>query len=286
MRVFGMITTKPSSRYTDYALESFFKNTEIRPSDQFHLIDNDSDYSISSEYGSRINVIKNREPKSFAYNVNQIMPLASAARGDLFFLNNDLIFPAGWLLPLLAPEHAIFSPLSNREVQHYTEAFVWKNSLDLEEYLPRIEAFENISRRHLKNVRGHEQVLSLPFFCVKIPFTVYSEIGIIDERFGMGGGEDYDYCLRAALSNIPVKYIAQSYVLHFNGKSTWSGGEDPEASLTRRNRYSEEFEKKWGHNLRQILIEEDNNLLNKYPEVLDLFKKGDLAEAVTLLMEL
>ncbi len=283
MRVFGMITTEASSSYTDHALRSFFTNTELRALDRFYLIDNDCCYSVPQQLTEQITVIKPDSPRSFAANVNEVMTKAFGARADLFFLNNDLIFPEGWLPPLLAPEHALLSPLSNREIQHVTDGFTWKNVLTLEEYLPREKDLHQIAAHHIKHIRGQEQVLSLPFFCIKIPYTVYSEVGPFDERFGKGGGEDYDYCLRAALAGIPAKYVAQSYVLHFNGKSTWAGAEDTSASALRREQYAGEFARKWGEPLKEILIDEHKERLNDFPEAKSLFTTGKTAEAIRIL---
>ena len=36
-----MVTIKRSNMYTNYALESFFRNTELDKNDEFFLIDND-----------------------------------------------------------------------------------------------------------------------------------------------------------------------------------------------------------------------------------------------------
>ena len=39
--LFAMVTVKNSNLYTGYAIESFFKNTEVNDNDEFLLIDND-----------------------------------------------------------------------------------------------------------------------------------------------------------------------------------------------------------------------------------------------------
>lgn len=283
MRVFGMITTQASAAYTAYALKSFFAYTPLRPFDEFVLIDNDRSFELPQDIHPQLIRIQNDSPKSFAANVNEVMARAFPKRADLIFLNNDLIFTEGWLEPMLVPEHAILSPLSNREIQHTVNGFTWSNALSLEEYTERVDDFRLVAESHWKNLRGQEQVLALPFFCVKIPFTVYSEIGPLDERFGKGGAEDYDYCLRASIAGIPVKYTAQSYVLHFSGKSTWSGAEDEAATKNRRALYTRKFVQKWGQALCDLLIEEKHSIIDENPELQRLFSLGKISDAVKLL---
>lgn len=277
MRVFGMITTKASSQYTLHALDTFAKHTPLREFDSFILIDNDGSFvELPESFGTFGKKIVNSQPKSFAQNVNDVMATAMANRADLFFLNNDLIFTPHWIEPLLIPEVSILSPFSNREIQYDQEGFTWSNALSLDDYLGKEAQFEKLAKDHFVNTRGYETVISLPFFCIKIPYLVYSELGPLDERFGKGGAEDNDYCLRAGLSDIPVRYAAQSYILHFSGKSTWSGAENAEEAKKRREIFSSEFEKKWGSPLTRLLIDEDKNVLEEFKESQQLLSKGDL----------
>ena len=45
-----MVTLKSSHDYTNYAIDSFFKNTELNNGDEFLLIDNDG-CELDKEYG-------------------------------------------------------------------------------------------------------------------------------------------------------------------------------------------------------------------------------------------
>src|SRR5262245_2991416 len=138
MRVFAMITTQHSWEYTGHALESFFRTTRLEPGEKLALIDNDG--SVSKVRGlpnPAVEVIANPAPKSFAANGNMMIERAAAAKADLFFLNNDLIFTEGWLEPLLITQPALLSPLSNREVRLESPGFAWINSLQLSDYVGR-----------------------------------------------------------------------------------------------------------------------------------------------------
>ena len=282
MRIFAMITTRASSEYTPYALESFFRCTPFGVGDRFLLIDNDR--SGEEPSSSPVELIPNPQPKSFAANVNQILELADASRADVFFLNNDLIFTEGWLEPLLADEPSLLSPLSNREVQYQTPGFVWKNALSLEDYLGREQEFAGIAREHSARSKGYKTVISLPFFCIKLPHAVYSALGPLDESFGKGGAEDNDYCIRACLAGFKVRYALASYVLHFSGKSTWSGAESAQETQSRCEMFRDVFEKKWGRALLDVYINEDLSVLNRRPDLVEFARREDFGALLAALL--
>lgn len=278
MRVFAMVTTSSSSAYTRHALSSFFKYTELRPFDFFYLIDNDSDYEISNlgfDLPTNFRLYKNSSAKSFAANANQGIEWAMEQGADLFFLNNDLIFSKNWLQPLLTPQRAILSPISNREILKKLNDFQWSNHLYLNDYLSRQIDFDEIVDDHYLNYNGYQNVLSLPFYCIKIPYLVFSELGKFDESFGKGGAEDNDYCLRAGINEIPVKYALKSYILHFSGKSTWDGAEDKAAAQERRKLFTDVFINKWGRALSELLLDEKNEILNSLPENIKISLEQD-----------
>jgi GT2 family glycosyltransferase len=108
---------------------------------------------------------------------------------------------------------------------------------------------------------GQKKSLILPFFCVKIPYAVYSRVGPMDENFGRGSAEDSDYCLRAWLAGFEVRHALQSYVLHFGGKSSWAG-ETKRESEERMKKFRELFEKKWGAALADLVLNENTKGIN------------------------
>jgi GT2 family glycosyltransferase len=277
MNFFAMVTTRASSAYTLYALDSFFANTPLPPGDEFFLIDNDGEYAPLTPPQARVNLIRNPTPLGFAANVNQIMRLASAKHADLFFLNNDIIITPDWLPPLCAPTPApaIISPLSNQQLQHRSGKFHCRTSLELSEFIGHESALVEIAREQRRRGAGFHRDFHIYFFAIKIPHAVYSVIGPLDETFGPGGGEDADYCLRCHLANIPVLFAMQSYVLHFAGKSTWSGPESPAARLHREQNYQQAFIRKWGQNLFDVTIRGNGDALHADPQLLQAFNRGD-----------
>jgi GT2 family glycosyltransferase len=297
MKIFGMVTTRASDKYTLPALESFFRHTPIQPEDAFYLIDNDNSWEApSGPLAARIKIIRNQQPKGFAANANQAVDLALSAKADLYFLNNDLIFPKNWITPLLVDDTSILSPLSPRELQYATSmintktkgvssTFVITNPMDLETYLESPAAFDYVAEVHRKNAEGYWSIYTAPFFCIKIPYAVLKAVGHLDESYGVGGGEDYDYCLRAILAGFSVKCALASYILHFGGKSTWAGPEDAARREAREEQFMRVFEAKWGSKLFQLILRERSDIVTTSPELNELQQAGRLKEVVEKLLK-
>jgi len=286
MKIFGMVTTRDSWEYTSYAIKSFFRTTKATPNERLILIDNDESFEEDASWFSPyLEIFKNKEPKSFAANVNFVMGMAKETQADLFFLNNDVVFTENWINPLLIDEPSIISPLSNREVQYEHGGVKWANVLKLSDYLGKQNIVKEVAEMHRAKLQGYKKVISLPFFCVKIPYSVYQTVGPLDEGFGKGGAEDNDYCLRAYQSGFDVKYALQSYVIHFSGKSTWAGGESKEGTDERVRTYREAFEKKWGKSLLKLLIDFDDSVIHSSPELVEAAKREDFKAIIEALIE-
>ena len=127
-------------------------------------------------------------------------------------------------------------------------------------------------------------MLSLPFFCVKVPFQIWSTVGQLDESFGKGGAEDNDYCLRAHEAGFSVEYALESYLLHFSGKSTWDGAETPDETKERDELYLTRFQGKWGEALTALSIKGDITSLYANQKAFSLFQQGQFGGVVEALM--
>jgi GT2 family glycosyltransferase/glycosyltransferase involved in cell wall biosynthesis len=279
--VFGMITTSASAHYTPVALRSFFAHTPFGHGDKFVLVDNDGDFVLPADLpASQITIVRPTRPQGFARNANALLAEARALGADLFLLNNDLVFTSGWLEPLLANRRALLSPLSNAELTRSAGALTTRPTMDLDEYVGREADLEAIAAQHRSVAQGYRAVASVAFFCIKIPRAVYEVVGDFDEQFGKGGGEDRDYAVRAWIAGIPQEYAMQSYVLHFQGKSTWRGPETPEQQSERDRRYTEAFHKKWGPALTYAFLGGDWNLFRSDRELAPRIETGDFTAVV------
>jgi GT2 family glycosyltransferase len=264
-----MVTTRHSEAYTAHALRSFFQSTPFAADDRFLLIDNDGTYNTPMEE-PRVTLVRNAVPLGFAANVNQVMRIAREHCADLFFLNNDLIFTPHWLEPLLIGLPAVVCAVSN--AQHPERVNGWECGpvLDLADYLGHEDALQEVVRRHQARVRGYQAVLTAAFFAVKIPAAVQAAVGELDEGFGPGGGEDWDYCLRCHRAGIRVLLAHDAYVLHFMGKSTWRGAETADQRQAREEAYLTAFRAKWGQRLLEAVLRGQRD-----PAVKDTFPGGN-----------
>ena len=277
-KLFAMVTTKDSALYTPHAVSSLFRTTEFDEQDTVVLIDNDSSSAaLPPSTLANVELLQNVRPLGFAENVNQMIDRAQASAADLYFLNNDVIFTKGWLTPLLVDSPHILSPLSNREVQYVSSVVALKTThvlsmfncgvqpVFLEDYLGNEAALEAIAEAHSRKVSGYMRTLALPFFCIKLPLKILGILGHMDSSFGVAGGEDFDYCLRAYLSGAEVHFALGSYVLHFGGKSSWDGIEERERQAERQSKFRKVFQEKWGDGLMDLILNENPDVLSTVP---------------------
>jgi hypothetical protein len=69
-----------------------------------------------------------------------------------------------------------------------------------------------------------------------------------------------------------------SYILHFQGKSTWRGAETREETAERDRFYIERFRKKWGDALSEVLVM--NDLKNLTPDLRKAYDQHDFRRVV------
>lgn len=294
---FGMVTTRPSTAYTMPALASFFRNTALQPDDRFFLIDNDGAFATEKLSAFReVTVLRNPAPLGFAENVNQILRQACTAKASLVFLNNDIIFTKGWFEPLRSESQVLISPLSNREVQyaasvhviktkHIANLFACSMEMKLEQYLGNEAALEAIAEGHRRIAQGRISLYVVPFFAIKIPYAVIESVGCFDTSFGKAGGEDYDYSLRAWLAGFQVQFALDSWILHFYGKSSWSGVESGEQRNAREAGFMQAFKQKWGSDLFELLLHEDVSILEKLNPASRQVPRPSIPETVRQLLQ-
>ena len=278
MICFGMVTTARSRHYTGPALASFFRHTVMATDDRFLLIDNDGDFEMPDGF-SRVELIRRDRPRRFASNVNFAIEQASHSNADVVFLNNDIVFTPGWLAPLMNGNTAILVPISNQQVPYQRGGLNLHFTMDWVDYAGREDELSAIVKDHQANPQfcgRYVSVLHLSFFCFRLPRQIYGAVGLFDEGFGIGGGEDIDYRIRAHLAGFGVGMAAESYLLHFMGKSTWRGGETIEQMKARDSVYQLYFRAKWGSDLANIFLFGPDSMKHTAALGLDnMIKTGD-----------
>jgi glycosyltransferase involved in cell wall biosynthesis/GT2 family glycosyltransferase len=244
-KYFCMIHTKDSKEYTYKALESFFKYTNLSENDRVFLIDNDGSLEYTLD---NVSIIRNKEPKSFAENINQILSASIHDKTDFVLLSNDIIFTPNWLTPLVN-SNKITVPLCNQYVSDIFDGFQTESTMDISEYIGNEEKLNVIANNIINKNLQFTQPKLIPFYCFYLPHTVSSVVGLFDTNFGKAGGEDIDYRLRAKNNGFETELVSKSYLLHFMGKSTWRGAETEDETIERNTKYQQYFISKWGEDI-------------------------------------
>ena len=281
--IFAMVTLKSSNFYTNFALKSFFKNTEMQEDDEFLLINNDGVEIDKFSVYKKVSIIQNKQPLSFAENVNQGITTAMERKKNLVFLNNDIIFTENWFHPLKANERDISIPVCNQLFPYHSDCgnLKLKVTMTFDDFKENYDLLNEIVKKHKKKFKPNLkfQGLLMPFYCFKVPYKILCEVGYFDKSFGIGGGEDIDYRIRCAIKGYEINFLLESYILHFHGKSTWDGAEAKIQTEIRNEIYIKAFKKKWGSEMTQLFILRKNfsNILSE-KGLEDLFKQGKFGE--------
>ncbi len=222
-------------RWTRECLEAVAKHTTVPH--EVIVVDNasaDGTGAWARRSGAR--VIRNRTNLGFAKAINQGM---TAARGRwLVWLNNDVVVTPGWLERLIAcaeraPWIAAVGPCTDVTVGFQrVQAPAFKNARDLAAFS---EAWA------LANAGRAEGVHRLTGFCVLVKRDAVRLVGLLDERFGLGTYEEFDYCLRLRQAGYDLAVARDVFVRHHGHKSF--KGFAAMADQARRNR--ELFLDKW-----------------------------------------
>ena len=235
-KYYCMVNMECSEKYTHVALDTFFRNSIFNSNDKFFLIDNDKTFTQDYE---NVTIISNSSSKSFAENMNFILKQALMDGADFVGLNNDIIFTKNWNQNL-GDSSSISIPLCNQHLQ----VGGLRPQMQLEEFVGKEEQLNELAQHITSNKQDIPANLIKAFYCFYVPFEVSSKVGLLDEEFGLGGGEDIDYSLRAEQLGIETKFNHSSYLLHFSHRTL--DHETVEEKDKRTYQLYLHFCKKWG----------------------------------------
>lgn len=268
--LYGMVTLKVTNEYANKAVDSFFKNTILNSDDKFVMVDNDGEFKSNWNNGriSEDNFILNDKLESFSYNMNILMRLAIKENKDLVFLSNDVIFTPNWSELLITDDMTLSIPSCNQ-----THNLGIPSSLSMDEFGDRYDILNQVSLV-VNNEMKYFQSMLMPFYVLRIPLKILKEVGEYDEMFVVGG-EDVDYRLRCLIKGFNVTYTP-SFLLHFNGKSSWNGVETIDQTKERDYNYKIRFISKWGLDLKDICFinSDPMRVINKF-KLNDIISNGD-----------
>jgi len=283
--LYAMISSASSDHYTGPAIDSFLKHTKLGSTDSVLLIDNDK---TGNHINKNLTVIENVTPQSFAKNINDA--ITHAQEKDIVILSNDIEFTARWNEPLNQYNNLILLPSCNQTHLYNStdQSLKLERSMYLNDYNNNQLALADCVRQHRQQVlNGFFEQHLMPFYAFRIPKAIISKVGLFDEDFGPGGGEDVDYRMRAIAGGFSVKYASQSYLLHYHGKSTWDGAETQQQTQARDKQYFQHFSNKWGEEWANLLLSGGNAMpvIEKY-NLQDYFIKNNYTDLIKKVLEI
>jgi len=206
-------------KYLKGCLESLRRHTDPKRTPYELILVNNASQDGSGPYLRRlararnVRLIENRENRFFAGGNNQGIALA---RGRyVLLLNPDTVVGPQWLERLVAcaerdPEAGVTGPFTNGAVGHQLVRQPRYRSLEGFPAFAAACAMANDGRAR--------EVHRLIGFCLLIKREVIERVGLLDERFGPGGYEDYDYCVRARQAGYKILLAEDVFIHHFGGK--------------------------------------------------------------------
>jgi GT2 family glycosyltransferase/glycosyltransferase involved in cell wall biosynthesis/uncharacterized protein YeeX (DUF496 family) len=229
--------------FTKACLESI-TNYTYYPNYEVIIVDN------GSEDGSRDyirNVVKDKpnwrliaNERNLGFAAGNNVGIISAKGDFIVLLNNDTYVSPGWLKNLIRPfavnpRLALAGPVTNNIGNEAKIDIAYNNMAEM------IERSRNYT---IANVRKILFVSNVAFFCVAIPRHIIDEIGLLDERFGIGFFDDDDYSRRVKEAGYEIAIVEDSFVHHHLSASF------DQLQAERRQQLFEEnkklFEAKWG----------------------------------------
>ncbi len=210
------------------------------PDDQVVVVDNGSrDETARALTGYRwVEVLANVENQGFARACNHGAALAQ--REVIVFLNNDTVVAEGWLdelvAPLLGTDVGAVGPRSDNVSGHQATAAV--------RYSPdQPVAFTRSARAWRNQHRGETtEVRRLVGFCLAVRRDAFVRVGGFDERYGIGGFEDDDLCVRLTQLGLRL-LVAHGSFVHHHGHATFdaNGVDWQRVQAANRRRFVDEW---------------------------------------------
>jgi len=201
--------------------------------------------------------------KGFIKNVNKALTFATkVSRPEdtklIVLLNNDVILTEGWLDRF----RRIFI---NDDMLHAvgpitSECSSWQSFLNASHVTHGFKIPHNFvshsANERAKILANHYSDLMMPcrmlaFFCTAFRREVFDSLGLLDERFELGYGDDDDFALRMNNASMKLGVSFGSYVHHVH-RGTFGTIYTPEEIKAIQAKQHERFEAKHGERARVV----------------------------------
>ena len=198
MQVSIIMPIKDNLEVTRVAIDSIKQYTKDY---QLIVIDDGSGEQTTQYLKSlpKIDYIRNEKSEGWCKAINQGIKLAQA---DLIvFANNDIVVTPEWFEKM---EKHISNPTHNIGVLGPTSN--------------KVEGYQHVDF----NKKGITFNLTdvVTFFFVMVKRKVIDKIGGLDERFGLGGQDDADFCIRATQAGYKIGIARDIFIYHY-GSATF-----------------------------------------------------------------
>lgn len=179
------------------------------------VVDNASDQKTRSSLAAAaekypsLRLILSETNRGFAGGMNLGM---RQARGDVFILlNSDTIVPPGTTARIAdtiraRPEIGLLGPVSNAAGN---EQGIFTRSTR-----PQDAIAEGIEFANAAHGRPPIPAYRLDFCCVALRRDAYESVGELDENFGRGYYEDFDYSLRVRNAGLDLAILEDAFIYH------------------------------------------------------------------------
>lgn len=190
------------------------------------------------EKDPRITLLKSATNLGFAGACN--LGIASSRSQYVVLANSDLLFTPRWLSRLISAIElndriGLVGPITNMAAGFQKE--ILKKYTSDEGLIANSEMTNRANRGFLL------EVPFLIFFCVLIKRSVIDLIGELDASFGLGGCDDFDFCLRSNNAGFACAIDRSTFVHHTCSQTYASNHMDYNKLLLEAR---DGFIKKWG----------------------------------------
>ncbi len=237
---------------TKICVESLFKHT-TDVNYELIFVDNGSTKDDTKTYletlqkeHKNIKTIFNEENLGFACANNQGI---EEAEGEyVLLLNNDVILTDGWLSRMLDIAESderigVVAPCTNHASGRQVVTFGGTEKDD--------EGIQQFAKNLLLKYAGKRiSVGRIIGFCMLIKREVLFKVGVLDELFGPGGYEDYDYCMRVKREGYNIIIALDTFIFHIGGKGYSSNNMD---YMNLRFKNIELLIDKWTRNMLEVM---------------------------------